>query len=97
MPGVVVRVPTENAVFQHLERLKQSQHARHRFGEFFVEGVKSINQARRHRWPIRSLVYPTGRPLSSWARETSAGHPGGRPDRAQPGPDGAPQRQAPDL
>ena len=75
MPGAVVRVPTENAVFQHLERPKQSQHARHRFGEFFVEGVKSINQARRHRWPIRSLVYPTGRPLSSWARETLQGTP----------------------
>ena len=75
MPGTVLRVPTENAVFQHLERLKQSQHARHRFGEFFVEGVKSINQARRHRWPIRSLVYPTGRPLSSWARETLQGTP----------------------
>ena len=75
MPGTVLRVPTENAVFQHLERLKQSQHARHRFGEFFVEGVKSINQARRHRWPIRSLIYPTGRPLSSWARETLQGTP----------------------
>lgn len=71
----VIRVDAEDGVFQHLERLKQSRHERHRCREFFVEGVKAITQARRHRWPIRSLVYPTARPLSSWARETLAATP----------------------
>src|SRR5687767_612937 len=60
----------------HLTRLKQSQHARHRHREFFVEGVKSIDQARRSGWPVRSLVYCAGRTLSRWARETLAGTPG---------------------
>jgi TrmH family RNA methyltransferase len=69
----VFRVSGENDdIFRHVEFLKNSRTNRRRFGEFFVEGVKSIDQARRHRWPIRSLIYVGARPLSSWARETLA-------------------------
>jgi TrmH family RNA methyltransferase len=57
-------------VFRRLELLKKSQNTRRRFGEFFVEGVKAITQARQQRWPVRSVVYAAGRPLTSWARET---------------------------
>jgi 23S rRNA (uridine2479-2'-O)-methyltransferase len=69
----IVRVTSEDQVFIRLSRLKHSQHARHTHGEFFVEGVKSIDQARRHGWPIRSLVYAAGRRLSRWAQETLSG------------------------
>ena len=66
--------PNDDA-FRRVEFLKNSRTNRRRFGEFFVEGVKPIDQARRHGWPIRSLVYLGGRPLSSWARETLAATP----------------------
>ncbi len=62
-------------MFQHLEVLKRNRNTRHRFGEFFVEGVKAINQARAGRWTIKTLVYAAGRPLSSWARDTLAATP----------------------
>ncbi len=72
----VFRVTTESEVFRHLELLKKSQNTRRRSGEFFVEGVKAITQARQQRWPVRSLVYVAARPLSSWARETLEATPG---------------------
>ena len=75
MSPQIIRVPTEDEVFRHRELLKKSQNTRRRFQEFFVEGVKAITQARRHRWPIRSLVYAAGRPLSPWARDTLAETP----------------------
>ena len=71
----VLRVPVEDTVFHRLELLKRSQPARRRFREFFVEGVKGIKQARAHGWPIRSLVYAAGRPLSSWGLDTLAATP----------------------
>ena len=74
----VIRVTAANEVFRHLERLKKSQNTRRRFGEFFVEGVKAITQARQQRWPVRSLVYAAGRPRSSWARETLDAMPGAK-------------------
>ena len=79
------RVSDENDdVFRHVEFLKTSRTNRRRFGEFFVEGVKSIDQARRHRWPIRSLVYVGGRPLSSWAGGTLAATPGAQHVEVRP-------------
>jgi TrmH family RNA methyltransferase len=63
-------VRTEDNVFQHLEVLKRNRQKRHRFGEFFVEGVKAIDQALANGWEVRMLVYAAGRPQSSWARET---------------------------
>jgi 23S rRNA (uridine2479-2'-O)-methyltransferase len=68
----VLRVSTENTLFQHLEVLKRNRHKRHRAREFVVEGVQAINQARANGWRIKALVYAAGRPLSSWAREVVA-------------------------
>ena len=68
-----IQVAAPNEVFRHLELLKKSQPTRRRYREVFVEGAKSIKalaQARQQRWPIRSLVYAAGAPLSSWVRET---------------------------
>jgi 23S rRNA (uridine2479-2'-O)-methyltransferase len=77
-PGVIRLSDGNDPAFRHIEFLKTSRTNRRRFGEFFVEGVKPIDQARRHRWAIRSLIYVGGRPLSSWARETLAVTPGAR-------------------
>jgi TrmH family RNA methyltransferase len=68
----IIRVGTENTVFQHLEVLKRNRNKRHRYQEFLVEGVRAINQARTHRWRIKALVYAASRPLSPWAREMLA-------------------------
>jgi TrmH family RNA methyltransferase len=68
----VVRVWTEDNLFQHLEVLKRNRTKRHRFGEFFVEGVKALDQARANGWQIRTLAHAAGRRLSSWANEMLA-------------------------
>lgn len=75
MPPDTTQLTTPTDVFRHLELLKRSQPTRRRFGEFFVEGVKSIDRARANRWPVHSLVYTAGRPLTAWARETLAATP----------------------
>jgi TrmH family RNA methyltransferase len=75
LPEVIRLSDPDDDAFRRVEFLKTSRTNRWRFGEFFVEGVKPIDQARRHRWPIRSLVYVGGRPLSSWARKTLAATP----------------------
>lgn len=75
MPPHIIRISAENDIFRRLELLKRSQNTRRQFQEFFVEGVKPINQARQYRWAIRSLVYVAGRPLSPWASETLAATP----------------------
>jgi tRNA G18 (ribose-2'-O)-methylase SpoU len=74
-PRAIRLSDANDPAFRHVEFLKNSRTNRRRFGEFFVEGVKPIDQARRHRWPIRSVLYVGGRPLSSWARETLAATP----------------------
>ena len=65
-PGVI-RVRTEDNVFQHLDVLKRNRTKRHRFREFFVEGVRAINLARAHGWTINALAYAADRRLSGWA------------------------------
>jgi TrmH family RNA methyltransferase len=77
-PGPIRLSDADDPAFRRIEFLKTSQTNRRRFGELFVEGVKPIDQARRHGWPIRSLIYVVGRPLSSWARETLAATPEAR-------------------
>ena len=71
----VLHVTTADQTFRRLDLLKRSQPTRRRLGEFFVEGVKSIDRARAARWPIHSLVYTAGRPPTPWARDTLATTP----------------------
>ncbi|MEJ7653663.1 MAG: hypothetical protein WKH64_10150, partial [Chloroflexia bacterium] len=63
----VVRVRTENNHYQRAETLRRNRAARRRGGEFFVEGVRSINQALAHGWTINAFIYTRERPLSDWA------------------------------
>jgi TrmH family RNA methyltransferase len=71
-----VRVTTRNARFQQWEALLTNRTKRGRAGEFLVQGVRPITIAAERRWPIRSLLYPSGRRLSAWAdgmvRDTDA-------------------------
>ena len=62
------RLYSSNAAFQRLETLKSNRAKRHRQGVFLVEGVKSINEALRNGWRVRSFLYSFERPLSDWAK-----------------------------
>jgi len=65
--ATVVRIYSENAAFQHIETLRRNRTKRNRSGEFFVEGVRAINQASRNNWTINALVYSRDERLSDWA------------------------------
>jgi 23S rRNA (uridine2479-2'-O)-methyltransferase len=68
----VKRITTRNATFQQWQALLGSRTKRHRAGEFVVHGVRPINLAIEHGWNVRALLYPDGRELSRWARDTLA-------------------------
>jgi tRNA G18 (ribose-2'-O)-methylase SpoU len=65
-----IRIHTENNHFQHAEVLRRNRHKRQRYGEFFVEGVRSINLAVQHGWRITSFYFSTEHGLSDWAKLT---------------------------
>jgi tRNA G18 (ribose-2'-O)-methylase SpoU len=64
-----LRVTTRNARFQQWEALLTNRTKRGRAGEFLVHGVRPITVAAERGWPIRSLLYASGRRLSSWAED----------------------------
>jgi tRNA G18 (ribose-2'-O)-methylase SpoU len=71
-----LRVTTRNARFQQWEALLTNRNKRGRTGEFLVHGVRPISVATERGWPIRALLYASGRRLSEWAegmlRDTDA-------------------------
>lgn len=69
----ILPVSTENQWFQRVETLKNNRAKRRQLGQFFVEGVRSINQLRGNpRWRTEALLYPAGRRLSGWAMDVMA-------------------------
>jgi TrmH family RNA methyltransferase len=67
MMATVIKIYSENADFQHIETLRRNRTKRNKSGEFFVEGVRAINQALAHGWTINALVYSRDKRLSDWA------------------------------
>jgi len=65
--GEVLRITRRNARFQQWQALLSSRAGRNRAGEFLVQGVRPITLAVEHAWPIHTLIYAQGRPLSAWA------------------------------
>ncbi len=63
------RVMSRNARFQQWEALLGNRSKRSKGREFLVQGVRPISMAVEHGWPVRSVLYDAGRPLSKWARE----------------------------
>jgi 23S rRNA (uridine2479-2'-O)-methyltransferase len=72
MPPQVKRIFSENNDFQYAETLRRNRQKRHRQGEFFVEGVRPINQALAHGWTISAFLYSHERSLSGWAGDILA-------------------------
>lgn len=52
--------------------LKTNRNKRYKYGEFFVEGVRNINNAVENGWEIVSFLYDGDRKLSDWARDKLA-------------------------
>lgn len=68
MKPKILRIYSENSDFQYIETLRRNRVKRHHHREFFVEGVRSINQAIKYRWQINALIYSNDQPLSDWAK-----------------------------
>jgi len=64
----IVRIYSENNDFQLVETLRRKREKRQKLQEFFVEGVRPINQALKHGWTINAFFYARDRELSDWAR-----------------------------
>lgn len=65
----VEKIHSRSATFQKFEVLKTNRNKRFKYGEFFVEGVRNINNAVANGWEIVSFLYDADRSLSDWAKE----------------------------
>lgn len=63
------RIFSKNATYQRFEVLKTNRNKRHKYNEFFLEGVRNINQAIENNWHICSFIYTNEIPLSKWASD----------------------------
>ncbi len=63
-----VKVYTKNNIYQRFEVLKNNRNKRYKYNEFFVEGVRSLNEAAKNHWKIKSLIYDKNH-LSGWASD----------------------------
>jgi TrmH family RNA methyltransferase len=67
MTATIIKIHAKDDAFQYIETLRRNRVKRGKAGEFFVEGVRSIDQALRHGWQINALAYTRERRLSDWA------------------------------
>lgn len=66
------KINSKSAAFQKFEVLKTNRNKRYKYGEFFVEGVRNINNAVENGWTIVSFLYDAERKLSDWAKDKLA-------------------------
>lgn len=62
------KIFSKNSTFQKFEVLKTNRNKRYRYNEFLVEGVRSLNEAVKNNWKIKSFLYDKDR-LSDWAQD----------------------------
>ena len=60
-----IMITNRNNMFQKFEVLKTNRNKRYRYHEF-LEGVRSLNEAVKNHWKIKSFLYDKNR-LSDWA------------------------------
>lgn len=63
----VIKVIKEDNDFQHFEVLKRNRNKRYKCKEFFVEGVRNVNEAIKNNWEISAFIYCGEKRLSDWA------------------------------
>lgn len=62
------KVFNKNNYFQKFEVLKTNRNKRYKYNEFLVEGVRSLNEAVKNHWKIKSFLYDKSN-LSGWAED----------------------------
>ncbi len=72
MKPTLIKLYSENNDFQYIETIKHNRTKRAKSGEFFVEGVRAINQALLHQWDITAFIYSRDKILSDWAETNLA-------------------------
>ncbi|MCK8061287.1 MULTISPECIES: RNA methyltransferase [unclassified Fusibacter] len=72
MKPQTVKIHTKNNDYQHIEVIKNNRKKRSKYGEFFVEGAKSINNIVANGWKINAFIYAMEQPLSDWAKDILA-------------------------
>lgn len=65
----IQKIDSKNAIYQKFEVLKTNRNKRYKYNEFFVEGVRNINEAIKNNWDFSSLIYSGDKPLSNWAKQ----------------------------
>ena len=65
----IQKIYSKNAAYQKFEVLKTNRNKRYKYNEFFVEGVRNINEAIRNGWKIVSFIYCPEMGLSNWAKD----------------------------
>lgn len=78
MAAEVIRIRSENSHFLQLQALARNRHRRHRERQVWIEGVRAIDQALAHGWPLVGLVHGPPLGLSDWARGVLAAAPRAR-------------------
>ena len=71
----VIRIYSENNDFQYIETLRRRREKRQHQREFFIEGVRPINQALKYNWTINAFIYARETKLSDWAKNILAQSP----------------------
>jgi 23S rRNA (uridine2479-2'-O)-methyltransferase len=69
----VIKIHSENDVFQNIETLKRNREKRNKLKQFLIEGVRNINNALEYNWKINSFVYSSDKKLSGWASDILKG------------------------
>lgn len=64
----ITKVFSKDSTFQKFEVLKRNRNKRYKYNEFLVEGVRSLNEAVKNGWNIKSFLYDESN-LSGWATE----------------------------
>ena len=62
-----IKVYSQNSIFQRFQTLKTNRNKRYKYNEFLVEGVRSLNEAVKNKWRIKSFIY-NNENLSGWAK-----------------------------
>lgn len=67
--GRIVEVKAKDANFQKFIVLKTNRNKRYKYRQFFVEGVRNLNEAVKNHWHICSFLYSREMELSNWAQD----------------------------
>lgn len=67
--GRIVEVKAKDANFQKFVVLKTNRNKRYKYRQFFVEGVRNLNEAVKNHWHICSFLYSREMELSNWAQD----------------------------